>query len=38
LTKPSPDPLHRSVATAIALVVWLGFTAVPVAVFLGVIR
>ncbi len=38
LTKPSPDPLHRPVATAIALIVWLGFTAVPVAVFLGVIR
>ena len=37
-TKPSPNPLHRSVATVIALVVWLGFTAVPVAVFLGVIR
>jgi hypothetical protein len=26
------------VATVIALIVWLGFTAVPVAVFLGVIR
>jgi hypothetical protein len=26
------------VATVIALLVWLGFTAVPVAVFLGVIR
>jgi len=38
LSKPSPRPLHRQVATAIALVVWLGFTAIPVAVFLGVIR
>ena len=38
LTKPSRHPLKRHVATAIALVVWLGFTAVPVAVFLGVIR
>ena len=38
LTKASNHPLHRRVATAIALVVWLGFTAVPVAVFLGVIR
>ena len=38
LTRPSPHPLHRRVATGIALIVWLGFTAVPVAVFLGVIR
>jgi succinate dehydrogenase / fumarate reductase cytochrome b subunit len=38
LAKPSPHPLHRRLATAIALIVWLGFTAVPVAVFLGVIR
>ncbi len=36
--KSSQHPLHRRVATAIALVVWLGFTAVPVAAFLGVIR
>lgn len=38
LTKPSPDPMKRRIATAIALVVWLGFTIVPLAVFLGVIR
>ena len=38
LSKPSQHPLHRRIATAIALVVWLGFTAVPVGVFLGVIR
>ena len=38
LTKASRHPLQRRVATVIALVVWLGFTAVPVAVFLGVIR
>ena len=38
LTKPSRHPLHRRVSTVIALIVWLGFTAVPVAVFLGVIR
>ena len=38
LAQPSPRPLHRQVATVIALVVWLGFTAIPVAVFLGVIR
>jgi succinate dehydrogenase / fumarate reductase cytochrome b subunit len=38
LAKPSPQPLERRVATVIAIVVWLGFTAVPVAVLLGVIR
>jgi succinate dehydrogenase / fumarate reductase cytochrome b subunit len=34
---PSKDPLHRRIALAIAAVVWLGFTAVPVAVFAGLI-
>ena len=38
LTKPSRHPLHRRISTAIALVVWLGFTAIPVAVLLGAIR
>src|SRR3954468_5868057 len=38
LVKPSRDPLHRRVSTVIAVVVWLGFTAIPVAVLLGVIR
>lgn len=38
LTKASRHPMQRRVATVVALVVWLGFTAVPVAVFLGVIR
>lgn len=38
LFKPSAHPRRRPVATVIALLVWLGFTAVPVAVFLGVIR
>ena len=38
LTKASEHPLNRRVATIVALAVWLGFTAVPVAVFLGVIR
>jgi succinate dehydrogenase / fumarate reductase cytochrome b subunit len=38
LSKPSRNPLHRRVSTVIALIVWLGFTAIPVAVFLGVIR
>ncbi|MEO5817708.1 MAG: succinate dehydrogenase cytochrome b subunit [Gemmatimonadaceae bacterium] len=38
LAKPSSHPLKRRIPTAIALVVWLGFTSVPVAVFFGVIR
>jgi succinate dehydrogenase / fumarate reductase, cytochrome b subunit len=38
LTKPSRNPLHRRVSTAIAVLVWLGFTAIPVAVLLGAIR
>ena len=38
LSKPSRNPLHRRLSTIIAVVVWLGFTVVPVAVFLGVIR
>jgi succinate dehydrogenase / fumarate reductase, cytochrome b subunit len=38
LNRPSRHPLHRRVATVIAVVVWLGFTAIPVAVLLGVIR
>ena len=36
--KPSANPLHRRVSTAIAVVVWLGFSVIPVAVLLGVIR
>jgi succinate dehydrogenase / fumarate reductase cytochrome b subunit len=38
LSKPSAHPLHRRISTVLAVVVWLGFTAVPVAVFLGWIR
>jgi succinate dehydrogenase / fumarate reductase cytochrome b subunit len=38
LSKPSRHPLHRRVSTIIAVVVWLGFTAIPVAVLFGVIR
>jgi succinate dehydrogenase / fumarate reductase cytochrome b subunit len=38
LSRPSQHPLHRRISTVIALVVWLGFTVIPVAVLLGVIR
>jgi succinate dehydrogenase / fumarate reductase cytochrome b subunit len=37
VSQPSARPLHRTVALAIAVIVWLGFTAVPVAVFAGLI-
>lgn len=36
--KPSPNPLHRRIALVVAIVVWLGFTLVPVGVIAGVIR
>lgn len=36
-SQPSQDPFHRRVALAIALLIWAGFTAVPVAVFAGLI-
>jgi succinate dehydrogenase / fumarate reductase cytochrome b subunit len=35
--QPTERPLHRTVALAVAIIVWLGFTAVPVAVFVGLI-
>lgn len=35
--QPSPRPLHRKVALGLAAIIWLGFTAVPVAVFAGLI-
>lgn len=38
LTKPSNHPLERRVATVVAVAVWLGFSVIPVAVLLGVIR
>ena len=36
--KSSPNPLHRRIALAIAAIVWLGFTLVPVGVIAGIIR
>ena len=35
--QPSPRPLHRKAALALAGIIWIGFTAVPVAVFAGLI-
>ncbi len=37
ISQPSRDPFHRRVAMGIAVVIWLGFTAVPVAIFAGLI-
>jgi succinate dehydrogenase / fumarate reductase cytochrome b subunit len=36
--KPSPNPLHRRIALVVAIVVWLGFTLLPVGVILGILR
>ncbi len=33
--QPRPNPLHRPIARVIAVIVWLGFTVIPVAVLLG---
>ena len=37
LAQPSRDPLRRNVALGIAIILWLGFSAVPVAVFAGLL-
>ncbi len=37
ISQPSKDPLNRQVALAIAVIVWLGFTVIPVAVFAGLV-
>jgi succinate dehydrogenase / fumarate reductase cytochrome b subunit len=36
--KPSGHPLHRRIALAIAVIVWLGFTLIPVGVIVGILR
>jgi succinate dehydrogenase / fumarate reductase, cytochrome b subunit len=38
MSSPSPYPLRRTVALVLALLVWLGFTIIPIAVYAGVIR
>lgn len=37
LSKPSPTPIHRTVALWLAVAVWAGFTVVPLAVFLEIL-
>ena len=38
ISPPAPNPLHRRFALGLGVVLWLAFTSVPVAVFLGVIQ
>jgi succinate dehydrogenase / fumarate reductase cytochrome b subunit len=38
LSQPKPDPLYRPVAAVVAVVLWLGFSIIPVAILLGWIR
>ena len=38
VSPPSPQPLHKKISVVIALLVWAAFTAVPVAVFAGIVR
>ena len=38
MSTPSPRPLRRTVALGLALLVWLGFTAIPIVVYAGVVR
>ncbi len=34
----SPQPFHRTVSLLLAVLVWAGFTSIPVAVFVGLVR
>ncbi len=38
ISAPSPRPLRRSLALVLALLVWLGFSVIPIAVYAGVVR
>jgi succinate dehydrogenase cytochrome b subunit len=38
LSQPSPQPLHRRLALVLAVFVWLGFSAIVVAGYLGLIQ
>jgi succinate dehydrogenase / fumarate reductase, cytochrome b subunit len=38
ISPSSPEPLHKRVSLVIALFVWAAFTAVPIAVFSGIVR
>jgi succinate dehydrogenase / fumarate reductase cytochrome b subunit len=38
MSPPSAHPLRRSVALVLALLIWLGFSLIPIAVYAGVVR
>ena len=38
VARPSDHPLHRRIAAAVAIVVWLGFTLVPLGVIAGIVH
>jgi succinate dehydrogenase cytochrome b subunit len=38
ITAPSPNPLRRTAAALLALLIWLGFTIIPIAVYAGVLQ
>ncbi len=38
MSPPSPNPLRRTVALVLGLLIWLGFTVIPIAVYAGVVR
>lgn len=38
LSRPSGEPLHRPIAAALAILIWAGFTSIPLAIFFGLVR
>ncbi len=38
MSPPSPRPLRRSAALILAVLIWLGFSLIPIAVYAGVVR
>jgi succinate dehydrogenase / fumarate reductase cytochrome b subunit len=38
VSAPSPRPLKRQLAVALAVAIWLGFSVIPIAVYAGVLR
>jgi succinate dehydrogenase / fumarate reductase cytochrome b subunit len=38
VSTPSPRPLRRQLALALSVLVWLGFSVIPIAVYGGIIR
>jgi succinate dehydrogenase / fumarate reductase, cytochrome b subunit len=38
ISPPSPRPLRRDVALVLAILIWLGFSLIPIAVYVGMVR